>query len=128
VESLHVTAFLEMPFPRIDAIALDLPGPVDVRWYGLMYLVGFAGGFVVLRRLARAGWIAGLSTSAVGDLVATLGLGVIIGGRIGYLLVYDLRNVLANPADALRMWEVGCPFTAALPSAAHTRGDRSTSV
>jgi phosphatidylglycerol:prolipoprotein diacylglycerol transferase len=99
----------EIFFPWVDPVALDLPGPVDVRWYGLMYLLGFAAGYVVLRRLVRTGDLA-LPPSAVGDLVGALVLGVLVGGRLGYLLFYDLRDVAARPLEALRVWEGGMSF------------------
>src|SRR5918999_1173683 len=46
-------ALAEIRFPWVDPVAIELPGPVDVRWYGLMYLVGFGAGYLILRRLAR---------------------------------------------------------------------------
>lgn len=99
----------ELRFPWIDPVLLDLPGPVDVRWYGLMYLLGFVAGYIVLKRLARAGELR-LSASAVGDLVSTLVLGVVLGGRLGYLVFYDLRATIEHPLEALRIWEGGMSF------------------
>ena len=100
---------LELPFPRVDPVVVDLPGPLDVRWYGLMYLAGFAAAYAILGWLARRG-VLRLAPKAIGDLVATLALGVILGGRIGYLLFYDLAAVRAHPLDALRVWEGGMSF------------------
>lgn len=99
----------ELRFPRVDPVLLDLPGPVDVRWYGVMYLVGFAAAYVALRHLARWGELR-LPASSVGDLLATLALGVLIGGRLGYLLFYGLAEVRADPLEALRFWEGGMSF------------------
>lgn len=110
-----VPLLLEVRFPWIDPVLVDLPGPVDVRWYGLMYLVGFVAGYVVLKRLARAGELQ-LAPHAVGDLVATLALGVILGGRLGYILFYDLPGTVDNPLEALRIWEGGMSFHGGLAS------------
>jgi len=102
-------ALLELRFPWIDPVLLDLPGPLDLRWYGLMYGVGFAFGYALLRRLARIGFLQ-LEPRAAGDLIVALALGVILGGRIGYVLFYDLAATLRNPAAILRVWEGGMSF------------------
>lgn len=102
-------AFLEIPYPRIDPVALDFPGPIDVRWYGLTYLVGFVIAYFVLRWLAREQYLR-LDPDAVGDLITALVLGVIFGGRIGYTLFYGLDRFLQNPAYILRIWEGGMSF------------------
>ena len=100
---------LEVPFPRIDPVALDLPGPLDIRWYGLGYLFGFAVTYFLLRRFSREGWLR-LSEEAVGDLISGLVLGVILGGRLGYILFYDFASFAENPARILRIWEGGLSF------------------
>lgn len=100
---------LEIPFPEIDPVALDLPGPIDVRWYGLGYLVGFAVAYALLRRLARDGLLR-MDPDAAGDLVTALVLGVILGARLGYILFYDFESFLANPARIFRIWEGGLSF------------------
>ncbi|HEX2204377.1 MAG TPA: prolipoprotein diacylglyceryl transferase, partial [Longimicrobium sp.] len=102
-------ALLELPFPRIDPVALDLPGAIDVRWYGLGYLVAFGAGYLILRRLARSGFLR-LSPETIGDLIFALVLGVILGGRIGYILFYDFADFAANPARIIRIWEGGLSF------------------
>jgi phosphatidylglycerol:prolipoprotein diacylglycerol transferase len=102
-------ALLEIPYPHIDPVFLDLPGPVDVRWYGLGYLVGFGVAYLLLRRLSRSGFLR-LGTEAIGDLIYALVLGVILGGRLGYILFYDLPTTLAHPLGVLRIWEGGLSF------------------
>jgi phosphatidylglycerol:prolipoprotein diacylglycerol transferase len=102
-------ALLELPYPHVDPVALDFPGPIDVRWYGLMYLVGFAIAYFVLRWLAREEFLR-LDPDAVGDLIFALVLGVILGGRLGYIFFYDFGDFLENPARILRIWEGGLSF------------------
>ena len=101
--------FAELRFPRVDPVLLDLPGPVDVRWYGVMYLVGFAAAYAALRHLARRGELR-LPPASVGDVLGTLALGVVVGGRLGYLLFYGFDEVRADPRAALRFWEGGMAF------------------
>ncbi|HEV2145849.1 MAG TPA: prolipoprotein diacylglyceryl transferase [Longimicrobiaceae bacterium] len=100
---------LEVPFPRIDPVALDLPGPIDVRWYGLGYLAGFFVAYVILRRLAQSGFLR-MEPDAAGDLITALVLGVILGGRLGYILFYDFADFAASPARIFRIWEGGLSF------------------
>lgn len=71
-----------------------------------MYVVGLTAGYFVLRWLAREGYLR-LMDSAVGDLVFALALGVVLGGRVGYVLFYDLADTLQHPLDILRIWEGG---------------------
>ena len=104
-----LATLLELPFPWIDPVAIELPGPLALRWYGLMYLVGFAAGYLVLQRLAREGFLR-LNPHAVGDLIFALFLGVFLGGRIGYVLFYDLPATLQHPLEILRVWEGGMSF------------------
>ena len=107
--TLSLLALFEIPYPRIDPVALDLPGPLDVRWYGLGYLAAFAVGYAILRRLARDEFFR-VDPAAVGDLVFALVIGVILGGRIGYILFYDFADFAANPARIIRIWEGGLSF------------------
>lgn len=102
-------ALLEIRYPWIDPVAIPLPGPVDVRWYGLGYLAGFAVAYVILRKLAREKFIK-LDPDAVGDLITVLVVGVIFGARIGYILFYDFPSFAQNPLRILRIWEGGLSF------------------
>jgi phosphatidylglycerol:prolipoprotein diacylglycerol transferase len=98
---------MNFSFPAWDPVLLDLPGPIDVRWYGLMYIVGFAIAHWILRRLCRRGFLP-LHPDQVGDLLVTLLFGVILGGRLGYALFYD--QGLADPLRLLQIWKGGMSF------------------
>ena len=77
----------DIPFPSFDPVAVEL-GPLSVRWYGLAYLAAFVIGYALLRRMASTGTLR-VAPSAVGDLVTWLIVGVMVGGRLGWWLVYD---------------------------------------
>ncbi|HXH03748.1 MAG TPA: prolipoprotein diacylglyceryl transferase [Candidatus Competibacteraceae bacterium] len=94
--------------PDLDPVAFHL-GPLAVRWYGLMYLFGFVAGWGLGRLRARrpgSGWTA----EQVDDLVWYIGLGVILGGRLGYVLFYGLGHFLSDPLSLFRVWEGGMSF------------------
>ncbi|MDB5326888.1 MAG: prolipoprotein diacylglyceryl transferase, partial [Phycisphaerales bacterium] len=85
-------------------------GPFAIRWYGLAYLAGFAGAYLVLRRLARSGYIA-LSETQVGDLLSWLIAGVMVGGRAGWWLFYHRGNGAAEPwYEPIALWHGGMSF------------------
>jgi phosphatidylglycerol---prolipoprotein diacylglyceryl transferase len=93
-------------YPEIDPVALQL-GPLAIHWYGLMYLFGIVLGWYLLhRRAATHGW----TTQQVGDIVFWSAVGVIAGGRIGYLLFYTQGEFLTNPMMLVRIWEGGMSF------------------
>ena len=92
----------------LDPVALRL-GPLAIHWYGLMYLMAFAVAWWLGRRRVRAGRLA-VNEQAYSDLVFYGMLGVILGGRIGYLLFYGWDQVLADPMYVLRVWEGGMSF------------------
>ncbi len=93
---------------NIDPAAFRI-GSVEVHWYGLMYLAGFAIGWLLGRwRASRpdSGWTA----TEVDDLLTFVMLGVIIGGRLGYVLFYDFAVYLQHPLEILRIWHGGMSF------------------
>jgi phosphatidylglycerol:prolipoprotein diacylglycerol transferase len=95
-------------YPEFDPVALQV-GPLAVRWYGITYLVGFASAwYLAKRRAARPG--APVSAVQVDDLIFYAALGVILGGRIGYMLFYDFDQIVANPLNIFRIWEGGMSF------------------
>ena len=94
--------------PQFDPVAVSL-GPLSVRWYGLMYLIGFAAAWLLGRyRASRPG--SGWTPLQVDDLVTYMILGVVVGGRLGYMLFYDLPAFLANPLSLVQVWQGGMSF------------------
>lgn len=99
---------VRMQYPAIDPVAITL-GSLQVRWYGLMYLAGFClGWFLGRRRAARPG--SGWSPVEVDDLLTFVMVGIILGGRLGYVLFYDLPAYLDDPLEILRVWNGGMSF------------------
>lgn len=97
-----------LDFARIDPVAIQV-GPVAIHWYGIMYLVGFAAAWWLGRRRAcRPG--SPVSAAQMDDLVFYGALGVILGGRIGYMLFYGREQLAGNPLALFRIWEGGMSF------------------
>lgn len=94
--------------PQIDPVAISL-GPLKIHWYGLTYLAGFAIGWWLGRYRARKPWTP-LNEEQVSDLLFYVALGVILGGRFGYVLFYNFDQFLADPVWLLRVWEGGMSF------------------
>ena len=99
-----------MEFPNIDPIAIDL-GFFQIRWYALAYLGGFLGGWFTADRLVRL-YPEGSrpNRNDVENLVTWVVLGVVLGGRLGYVLFYNLGYFLQNPGEILQMWQGGMSF------------------
>lgn len=98
-----------MPFPFIDPVLLDLPGPLAVRWYAVGYLLGAACAYAVLIHLTRTGFLK-LETEKVFDLLGWVLIGMIVGGRVGYLVFYAPDRLMADPLKIIRIWEGGLSF------------------
>ncbi|WP_269506047.1 prolipoprotein diacylglyceryl transferase [Burkholderia sp. IMCC1007] len=97
--------------PNFDPVAIHL-GPLAVRWYGLMYLVGFIAAIVVgrirlkLPHVAAQGWTA----KDIDDMMFYGVLGTVLGGRLGYVLFYKADFYFAHPLDIFKVWEGGMSF------------------
>ncbi len=102
-----------MPFPNIDPVIFEI-GPFALRWYALAYMAGLILGwkYMVLLTKRPALWPQGVPANEeqIDDLLLWVTLGVILGGRIGYVLFYNLPYYLANPGDALAVWQGGMAF------------------
>ncbi|WP_305806317.1 prolipoprotein diacylglyceryl transferase [Stenotrophomonas sp. YIM B06876] len=96
-------------FHDIDPIALSL-GPVKVHWYGIMYLLGFSSAWFLGRRRIGAGRLPGVDANGFSDLLFYAMLGVVLGGRIGYMLFYATAEFIANPLLLFKVWEGGMSF------------------
>ncbi|MGH1417316.1 MAG: prolipoprotein diacylglyceryl transferase [Hyphomicrobiaceae bacterium] len=113
-----MTGFLAIPFPDIDPIALSL-GPIKIRWYGLAYMAGLLIGWYYVRQLLSNGALwpnnkAPFSVAKVDDLLIFVAIGVILGGRLGYVLFYKPATYLQNPIEIFHIWKGGMAFHGAL--------------
>jgi len=95
-----------LTYPRLDPVAIEF-GPVAIHWYGIMYAIAFGLGWWLLQRWRGR---LGLSAEAVGDLVFACILGVIAGGRLGYVLFYNLGHYLGRPLEIFAIWDGGMSF------------------
>jgi phosphatidylglycerol:prolipoprotein diacylglycerol transferase len=99
---------LALPFPTIDPVLIEI-GPFAIRWYALAYIAGLVLGWQYVKRLVqRPGWR--LTTGDVDDLLVYVTLGVVIGGRLGYILFYRPDFYLTHPLEALAVWHGGMSF------------------
>lgn len=101
-------SILAIAFPAIDPVAIQL-GPIAIRWYALAYLVGLLLGWRLVRRLvAGPGWR--ITPEQVDDLLFYMTLGIILGGRLGYVLFYNPGQYLAEPWRLVAVWQGGMSF------------------
>jgi phosphatidylglycerol---prolipoprotein diacylglyceryl transferase len=103
-----VNTLASIPFPQIDPIAFHV-GPLAVRWYGLAYLLAFALGYFLLRRFSARG-ILRVETAKVADLVGVLMLGVMVGGRAGWWLLYREQGAGEAWYEPIAIWHGGMSF------------------
>ncbi len=105
--------FLALPFPAIDPIAIAI-GPFAIRWYALAYVVGLLGGWFLARRLAATSRIWGglrqPTATDIDDVIVWVALGIVLGGRLGYVLFYNFGAYLSRPAEIFAVWQGGMSF------------------
>jgi phosphatidylglycerol:prolipoprotein diacylglycerol transferase len=95
--------------PQFDPVIFSL-GPLAVRWYGLMYVIGFIAVIVLGKMRVRQGLGNGLAERDVDDMLIYGVVGTILGGRLGYVLFYKPEHYLAHPAEILQIWTGGMSF------------------
>ncbi|MFD2228292.1 prolipoprotein diacylglyceryl transferase, partial [Microvirga arabica] len=104
---------MPLSFPLIDPIAFSI-GPLAIRWYALAYVAGLLGGWFYAKRLAaRADLWGNLRQPKpidVDDLIVWVALGVVLGGRVGYVLFYNLGSYLSQPLEIFAVWRGGMSF------------------
>lgn len=103
-----------LPFPSIDPVVVRI-GPLAVHWYGLGYVVGILFAWWYARRLVGndrlwAGAKAPITAADIDDFLVWAAAGVVLGGRLGYILFYDFARYIDNPADILAVWRGGMSF------------------
>jgi len=97
-----------LTYPDIDPAVFSI-GPLTVHWYGVMYALAFIAGWwlaTVRAKKPNSGW----STEEVSDFVFYVAMGVILGGRIGYMLFYNFGDLVSNPLNLFKVWQGGMAF------------------
>ena len=97
-----------LKYPDINPSIIKF-GSLDIRWYGFLYIVGFLVGYIFLRKLLKYREI-NLKKEEYENMLFTIMLGIIIGGRLGYILFYNLSYYFTHPLDILKVWEGGMSF------------------
>ncbi len=97
-----------MTLPVLDPVFLKI-GPLEFRWYGLMYILGFLAAFFIIKKVAKARQLL-ISSDTVSDLIFSIAMGIVLGGRLGYILFYNFSWYLANPLKIFAVWEGGMSF------------------
>lgn len=97
-----------MNYPDFDPVIFQI-GPLAIRWYGMMYLLGFLGGYFVMRHVAKFRHYT-FDKDSIADLLFYAVLGVVLGGRLGYTLFYNPGYYLSRPVEILSVWEGGMSF------------------
>lgn len=100
---------MALEFPHFDPVALDL-GFFAIRWYALAYITGFVGGLFMVKHYLDKYPSRLITKTHMDDLLTWTVIGVILGGRMGYVLFYNLGYYIENPIDALKIWQGGMAF------------------
>jgi len=104
---------LVLPFPAIDPVLIQI-GPFALRWYALAYIMGILLGWMYARAVIRSeplwGGKAPMTVTDYDDFILWATLGVILGGRLGYVLFYNPAHFAANPAEIVQLWKGGMSF------------------
>jgi phosphatidylglycerol:prolipoprotein diacylglycerol transferase len=103
---------MALQFPDIDPIAIRL-GPIAIRWYALAYITGLVGGWRYMRWMAERSK-AQISGLQIDDFLVWATVGVVLGGRLGYILFYKPSYYFAFPAEILQLWHGGMSFHGAV--------------
>jgi phosphatidylglycerol:prolipoprotein diacylglycerol transferase len=92
----------------LDPILFEV-GPLAIRWYGLAYLAGLFSAIFLLNAYRKRGWLS-LASAQIEELAFGIFLGLLIGGRLGYMILYDLGNWIREPLLVFKVWEGGMSF------------------
>ncbi len=101
-----------MRYPDIDPVLLHL-GPFQIRWYGIMYIVGFLIGYLICLHLSKRDHY-DMSRIDIEDCLFYSIIGIILGGRLGYCLIYNLAYYLQHPLQIFAVWHGGMSFHGAM--------------
>jgi hypothetical protein len=102
-----------LPFPAINPVLISI-GPLAVRWYALAYIVGIIAGWLYARAIIASqrlwGGPAPITVAAFDDFIIWITLGIILGGRTGYVLFYNFPHFAAHPIEIFELWNGGMSF------------------
>jgi len=105
--------FYVIPFPTFDPVLISI-GPVAIRWYALAYIVGILAGWLYARAIIRSqklwGGPAPMTVADYDDFILWVTLGIILGGRLGYVLFYNPSYFAAHPLEVFQLWKGGMSF------------------
>lgn len=112
--------FFVIPYPVIDPVLVNL-GPLPIRWYALAYVAGLVAGWACARWLCGRerlwGRVGHPTPLSIDDLVVYIAFGIVLGGRLGYVLFYNLPYFLQNPGEIVAVWKGGMAFHGGLVGA-----------
>ncbi len=100
--------FRAIPYPHIDPVFLEF-GPLQFRWYGLMYLIGLTCAYFIIKHKVASKGLS-ITKDQVYDMIVYAAVGVFLGGRLGYTLFYNLPYYLQHPLKIFAVWEGGMSF------------------
>lgn len=105
---------LALTYPAIDPVALRL-GPLEIKWYGLAYVMGLLLGWIYMKRLVARPHLwrhdqPPMTPAQIDDLFLWVALGVVVGGRLGHVLLYEGGYYLSRPMEILKVWRGGMAF------------------
>ncbi len=104
--------------PNFDPVAISIPdfslfgitiGPIDIHWYGIMYLMGFSAAWIIGMHRAKKSWTP-VVRQQIEDMIFYGALGVVIGGRVGYVVFYGFSDFIENPMWLFKIWDGGMSF------------------
>jgi phosphatidylglycerol:prolipoprotein diacylglycerol transferase len=102
-----------LPFPMIDPVLISV-GPLSIRWYALAYVGGIVGGWWLARQIAAAkaywGGVSPMRPEDIDDVIVWAALGIVLGGRLGYVLFYNPQYFASNPSEIFVVWRGGMSF------------------
>src|ERR1700724_553733 len=102
-----------VPFPALNPTLVQI-GPLAIRWYALAYIAGIVIGWIYAKGILRSprawGGLAPITSAEFDDFVLWVTVGIILGGRIGYVLFYNLPHFLEHPLEIIQLWKGGMSF------------------
>lgn len=97
-----------LTYPSLDPIALSI-GPLDIRWYGIAYVAGILGAWQLCTYLIRKGY-SDIKAEYLSEFIPFATSGIIIGGRLGHVILYEWEYYLENPLEIIQIWKPGMAF------------------